>query len=195
MTQRTTTLTLPTGREVEASLWSPKEDDEGDGLGIPLALFSSLADSGQWSTFAASISRDRLVYGFSDLPAYILLQSVWAIGEPAVLVTQGPAAGEAGLRIADIAKGTISALALVDYHLPDHEVDLTAQPTCPIAVIRGRQSQIADHTQAVAARDAIGSKCRLIELENCADRAAESCPSEFETAIRWLILENGENSD
>ncbi len=190
MPYRETVLNLPTDAEVSVNLWSPSDSDAQCRFNLPLVLYSDLEDAEHWSIFAESMSQDRLVYGLWDLSPYLLLQSIWMIGEPAILVTQGLQPGDAGIRVANIARGSVTALALVDYCLSENSPSTTKDFTCPIVLIRGRQSQICDHTQAVATREAIGSKCRLVELEYCADRPAESCPQDFEAAIRWLI-ENG----
>ncbi len=187
MPSQDTTLTLPTGAEVHANLWSPSNSDGQTRLSLPIALHSTQDDAEHWSTFAESMSKDRLIYGLCDLTPNLLLQSMWTIGEPSILITQGSQPGDAGIQVASIARGTVVALALVDYHLSEDSPSPINRFACPSALIRGRQSEISDHTQAVAARDFIGNRCRLIELENCENRAAESCPQDFEAAIRWLI--------
>ena len=83
--------------------------------------------------------------------------------------------------------GAVRALALVDYGLNDEDVPPFDNTTCPLVLIRGRQSEIADHQQVVSARSALGAKCKLVELENCGSRAAESCPQDFVATVEWFL--------
>ena len=78
--------------------------------------------------------------------------------------------------------------------LPSLITDLTSgeappfdNTTCSLVLVCGRQSEVADHQQVVNARSALGSKCRLVELENCGSRAAESCPQDFAATVEWFL--------
>ena len=86
-----------------------------------------------------------------------------------------------------MAKGAVRALALVDYGLDSGEAPPFDNTTCSLVLVSGRQSEIADHQQVVTARSALGSKCRLVELENCGSRAAESCPQDFAATVEWFL--------
>ena len=191
MTRKEITLTFPNGNSVDAIEWHPDSDSSKDvGLHIPVVLISNNDDAEHWSEFAESLSKDRHVVALYRLSGYQLLQAIWSMGEPVVVISQGAESGDSVLQAARIAKGAIVMLALVDYTLSIETGDLMYLDdpiACTVALIRGRQSLISQHDDIVLARQAISSGCRLIELENCGDRAAESCPDVFEATIHWLI--------
>ena len=103
------------------------------------------------------------------------------------MIAHGKNAGDVALQAAKMAKGAVRTLALVDYGLDDGDVPPFDNTTCPLVLIRGRQSEIADHQQVVSARSALGAKCKLVELENCGSRAAESCPQDFAATVEWFL--------
>lgn len=191
MTLKEIVLTFPNGDSIDAIEWHPDSDSsKGVGLNIPVVLVSSKDDAEHWSEFAESLSKNRRVVSLRGLSGYQLLQAIWSMGEPVIIISQGADSGDSALQVARIAKGSVVALALVDYTLPVKTGDLMyldGPIACTVALIRGRQSSISQHDDIVLARQAIGSRCRLIELENCGDRAAESCPDMFEATIHWLL--------
>ncbi len=186
MAHEQTTLTLPTGESVDADLWRPPEKDNAL-LSSAVILLSTPSEPIDWDIFAESLSRDRLVYRLHGVSSYRLLQALWAIDDSAAMISHGLAAGNVAMHTADIAAGAISALILADYYAPDGIDSILIRASCPIVLIRGRQSEISSHRQIVRTRNAIGEKCALIELDNCGDRVAESCPGEFEAAVRWSL--------
>ncbi len=185
----TSEITLVTEATVDAKQWAPT-DENGSPRNAPMLLVSSKSDSSHWSEFAESVSAKGDVYAVWDVNSYTLIQSIWAIGEPASVVAHGRNAGDIALEAARYSKGGIRALALVDYGLEEGETPAFDNTTCPLVLVRGRQSEIADHQQIVLARGALGSKCNLVELENCGSRAAESCPQDFAATIEWFLQEH-----
>ena len=185
----TTEITLVTEATVDTKHWTPG-DENGVPRNAPLLLVSSEPDASQWSEFADAAADSGDVYAIWDVEHYTLIQTIWAIGEPASVVAHGKEAGDVALKAARYAKGAIRALALVDYGLEDGDAPAFDSTTCPLVLIRGRQSEIADHQQIVAARAALGGKCKLVELENCGSRAAESCPQDFAATIDWFLKED-----
>ena len=187
----TTEITLVTEATVDAKHWAPG-DENGSPRNAPLLLLSSESDADHWSEFADAASASGDVYAIWDVETYTLIQTIWAIGEPASIVAHGKKAGEIALEAARFSKGGIRALALVDYGLDDGDEPAFDNTTCPLVLVRGRQSEIADHQQIVAARAALGSKCKLVELENCGSRAAEACPQDFAATIEWFLRSNSD---
>ena len=186
----TTEITLVTEAKIAAKQWAPT-----DGLlskNAPLLLVSDESTSSQWSVFANAASESGDVFAIWDITPYTLIQTIWAIGEPTSVVAHGRDACETALQAAKLGKGAIRALVLVDYGLDDGETPSFDSTTCPVALVRGRQSEIASHEQIVRARSALGSKCNLVELENCGSLAASSCPQDFLATIEWFLQSGSE---
>ena len=182
----TTEITLVTEAKVAAKHWAP-EIQNGAPRNAPLLLLSSEVDTGQWSEFAETASKSGDVYAIWDVSIYQLIQTIWAVGEPATLIAQGKEACNSALTASRLSKGGVRALILVDYGLDEGEYSPVDVTTCPLVLVRGRQSEVADHRQVVAARAALGSKCKLVELENCGSRAAESSPQDFAATVDWFL--------
>ena len=182
----TSEITLVTEAKVDAKHWAPGSEN-GTPRNAPLLLVSNESDNSQWTQFADMSSDYRDVYAIWDVSPYTLVQTIWAIGEPSSVIAHGKNAGDTALQAAKMAKGAVRALALVDYGLNDDDTPPFDNTTCPLVLIRGRQSEIADHQQIVSARSALGAKCKLVELENCGDRAPESCPQDFAATVEWFL--------
>ena len=182
----TSEITLVTEAKVDAKHWGPGSEN-GAPRNAPTLLVSNEADASQWSQFAEITSGSGDVYAIWDVSPYTLVQTIWAIGEPTSVIAHGKNAGEVALRAAKMAKGAVRALALVDYGLDSGEAPPFDNTTCSLVLVCGRQSEVADHQQVVNARSALGSKCRLVELENCGSRAAESCPQDFAATVEWFL--------
>ncbi|MXZ02597.1 MAG: alpha/beta hydrolase [Chloroflexi bacterium] len=182
----TSEITLVTEAKVATKHWAPASEN-GAPRNAPLLLVSDESENSQWSRFADDASGSGDVYAVWDVSPYTLVQTIWAIGEPASVVAHGKNAGDIALQAAKMAKGAVRALALVDYGLDDEDTPPFDNTTCPLVLIRGRQSEIADHQQVVSARSALGAKCKLVELENCGSRAAESCPQDFGASVEWFL--------
>ena len=182
----TSEITLVTEATVDTKHWAP-ESENGTPRNAPLLLVSDGADNSQWAQFADTTSGSGDIYAVWDISPYLLVQTIWAIGEPTSVIAQGKNAGDIALQAAKMAKGAVRALALVDYGLDDGDSPPFDNTTCPLVLIRGRQSDVADHQQTVSARSALGTKCKLVELENCGSRAAESCPQDFAATVEWFL--------
>ena len=187
----TSEITLVTEAKVDTKHWAPGSEN-GTPRNAPILLVSDESDNSQWSKFADMSSGSGDVYAVWGLSPYTLIQTIWAIGEPTSVIAHGKNASDTALQAAKMAKGAVRALALVDYGLDDGDTPPFENTTCPLVLIRGRQSEITDHQQVVAARSALGSKCRLVELENCGSRAAESCPEDFAATVIWFLRAESE---
>ena len=184
----TSGITLVTEATVGAKQWAPVNG--ATSKSAPLLLVSSEQHSSQWSDFADAASESGDVFAIWDVAPYTLIQTIWAIGEPVSVVAQGKESCETALTAAKLGRGAVRALVLVDYGLDDGESPTFTSTTCPLALVRGRQSDVADHEQTVRARSALGSKCKLVELENCGSRAPESCPQDFLATFNWLVRDD-----
>ncbi len=181
----TTNITLVTEDQVPAKHWAPSDAD--DTKNAPILLVSDEDDASQWSGFADAASQSGEVYAIWDVMPYSLVQTIWAVGEPASVIAHGKESCEKALRAAEMGKGAVRALVLVDYGIDESEMPPFTATTCPVVLVRGRQSDIADHEQTVRARTAFGSRSKLVELENCGSRAAESCPQDFAATVEWFL--------
>ena len=186
MLTETTEITLVTEATVGAKHWSPGSQN-GVVKNAPMLLVSDEGDSGQWSEFAEIVSGSGDVFAVWGVSTYKLIQTIWAIGEPVSVIAQGKEMCNRALVAARYSRGGVRSLALVDYGLEEGEEPPFSNTTCPLVLVRGRQSEVADHQQVVAARSALGSKCKLVELENCGSRAAESCPQDFAATVEWFL--------
>ena len=182
----TSEITLVTEAKVATKHWAPGSEN-GAPRNAPLLLVSDESENSQWSQFADASSSSGDIYAVWNVSPYTLVQTIWAIGEPASVITHGKNSGDIALQAAKMGKGAVRALALVDYGIDTGEVPAFDNTTCPLVLIRGRQSEIADHQQVVSARSALGVKCKLVELENCGSRAAESCPQDFGATVEWFL--------
>ena len=186
----TTEITLVTEAKVPAMQWSPSNG--ATSKNAPLLLISGESDSGQWREFGDAASESGEVYAIWDASPYTLIQTIWAIGEPASVIAQGRRSCETALTAAKLGKGAVRDLVLVDYGLDNGESPTFASTTCPLALVRGRQSEVADHEQTVRARSELGSKCKLVELENCGNQAPAACPQDFLATVEWLVRGDAE---
>ena len=186
-----TELPLTDGSILPVTQWTadgtdqPTETDSRDAL--PLLIVTSDESVEIWDAFAEYAAGRWRVTLCCKPTANQLLQAIWSIGEPTVVCAYGADAGIIALRAQAVAPGAIPMAVLIDFRLTGHELPAGAG-FVRAAIVKGRQSTVATHTEAVEARAAIGGTCVLVELENCGDNAAVSCPAEFESAVRWLTF-------
>lgn len=184
-------LPLADGSTLPVFQWaqdrSDGHTDSDNGHAVPLILVSSDDSADTWDALAEHASGRWRVTACHAPTANRLLQAVWSIGEPAVVCANGVQASVAALCAQAAAHGAIPLVVLIDFASTNDRLPDGAGPG-RVAIIRGRQSEEATHADAVRARLAIGGRCKLVELENCGDNAAASCPAEFEAAISWLMF-------
>ena len=186
-----TDLHLADGSSLRVSRWSakvqPSGTDAGNAGAVPLVLVSSDDRPPSWDALAEYAGLRWRIFACHNPTANQLLQAIWSIGEPAVVCANGDEAAANALHAQSAGPGAIPLAVLIDFGMTGDESPVNAGPGS-IAIVRGRQSQVTNHADAVRARAAIGERCVLIELENCGDNAAESSPAEFESAISWLMF-------
>lgn len=176
-------LLLYGGRTIKCLEWT------GQKAGAPpIVLVADQGGPKDWNAFADQMSVDHRVLAVAPEESSSLLQVVWAVGEPAIVVTQGTTGREA-CRVASVAPGAVRALVLCDYAAP---ADATEHKSVavPSLVVRGRQSEALNHDDAVALHEAIPDS-HLVEPEHCGSWPAKDCADDFETAVRWFIQELG----
>ena len=177
-------LRQPAGRSLLAVEWEHQTGDPGSVNRPNMLLLSDAERVHEWNEFGQVASEHWRVIAICNVSAYGLLQAVWAIGEPVAVCTNGHHSGKSALHAQSIAPGAMPLVALIDFE-PQERIH---QPPARVAIIRGRQSKRLSHKDAVKSRQLMGDGCDLVEIENCGDNAAASCPSEFEAAISWLWL-------
>ena len=186
-----TDLPLADGSILPVTRWSPDSLDQPTGTSSrdtpPLLLVTCDDIEEIWDAFAEYAAPRWRVTLCCNPTANQLLQAILSIGEPTVVCAYGADAGIVALHAQAVAPGAIPMAVLIDFRLTGHEL-LAGAGYVRAAIVRGRQSTVATHTEAVEARAAIGGTCVLVELENCGDNAAVSCPAEFESAVRWLTF-------
>ena len=179
-------LPQPAGRPLPAVVWEHHAVDPEATNRSHLLLLSDSEMIHEWDEFGEIASEHWRVIAICNVSAYELLQAVWAIGEPVAVCTNGNHSGRTALHAQSIAPGAIPLAALIDFKPQDRIHRAAAR----IAIIRGRQSERLSHEDAVESRRRLGDGCDLVEIENCGDNAASSCPSEFEAAISWLWVKD-----
>lgn len=180
-------LPLADGSILDIAKWTSDETDAGSAPRTPLLLISDSGQVHEWHGFAELALGRWDPHALCDITAYQLVRATWALGEPVAVCANGQAAGNIALRAQSMAVGAIPLVVLVDYTV-DEQATQPSQASGRVAIIRGRQSERARHADAVRARQQIGDGCELIEIEDCGDNAAMSCPAEFEAAISWLLF-------
>ena len=80
------------------------------------------------------------------------------------------------------------ALVLAEATLRDVGGD-AGRVDCPVLVIRGRQSTVLSHSEAVAEREAFvkAKKTRIVELEHTGNLPFSQRPHEFAEAVVWFL--------
>ena len=99
------------GREIPVLEWSDGEP------GPPIIMLSGSGSASDWAGLAAGLATDYRMLALEKSEWPLLMEAIWASGEPAVLVAQGDAAGPA-IQVAIEAPGSVRAAVLVDYALP-----------------------------------------------------------------------------
>ena len=83
--------------------------------------------------------------------------------------------------------GKVSALVVVDSNLSESDMwEEWRQVRCPALVVRGRQSEVMSHEQAVRMREA-APRVRLAELEGGGHWFHQEVPGAFEATVRWFL--------
>ena len=170
------------GREIPVLEWSDGEPRP------PIIMLSGSGAASDWGNLATGLATDYRMLALEKSEWPLLMEAIWASGEPAVLVAQGDAAGPA-IQCAIEAPGSVRAAVLVDYALPAGAVGPTGL-AMPCLVFRGRQSDVTSHADAVALHEAIPGS-HLIEPENCAAWPDDSTASALEESVRLFLSRLG----
>ena len=177
-----TSIAMFPGREIPVLEWSDGEPRP------PVIMLAGSGTAGDWGNLAAGLVSDYRMLAIEKSEWPILMEAIWASGEPAVLVAQGDAAGPA-IQCAIEAPGSVRAVILVDYALPDGAAGPVSL-VMPCLVFRGRQSDVTSHADAVALHEAIPGS-HLIEPENCAAWPDDSSASALEESVRLFLSRLG----
>ena len=170
------------GREIPVLEWSDGEP------GPPIIMLSGSGSASDWAGLAAGLATDYRMLALEKSEWPLLMEAIWASGEPAILVAQGDAAGPA-IQVAIEAPGSVRAAVLVDYALPAGAASPVSL-VMPCLVFRGRQSDVTSHADAVALHEAIPGS-NLIEPENCAAWPDDSSATPLAEAIRLFLSRLG----
>ena len=170
------------GREIPVLEWSDGEPRP------PIIMLAGSGSASDWAGLAAGLATDYRMLALEKSEWPLLMEAIWASGEPAILVAQGDAAGPA-IQVAIEAPGSVRAAVLVDYALPAGAASPVSL-VMPCLVFRGRQSDVTSHADAVALHEAIPGS-NLIEPENCAAWPDDSSATPLAEAIRLFLSRLG----
>ena len=136
--------------------------------------------------FAEAVAQEYRVIALRHEAAANLLAVLRAVGGAPVLVAHG-AAGKQACSVAVADPEALTALVLADYRPVEGPTE-HRQVSVPAMVLRGRQSRLLPHADAVALHGAMPGS-RLIEPEDCGDWPFGSCPEACATAVKWFVSE------
>ncbi len=166
------------GREIPVLEWKDGEDKP------PLFLLAGDGSGSDWAGLAERLASDFRVLALETHQRDNLMEGIWASGEPAIVIAQGQA-GEAAIRLATYAPGSVRALILADYSLPAGAARPVLKPVSPCLVFSGRQSETASHRQSVELHEAIPGS-QLIEPEDCGPWPEASFSDSLSQAFDWF---------
>ena len=177
-----TSIAMFPGREIPVVEWSDGESRP------PILMLAGSGAASDWAQLATGLATDYRMLALEQSEWPLLIEAIWASGEPAVLVAQGDAA-EAALKVASVAPGSVRAAIVVDYALP-HGAARSVKLAMPCLVFRGRQSDTTTHGDAVALHEAIPGS-HLIEPENCSAWPDIDSALALEESIRLFLSRLG----
>ena len=137
MNHAETSIAMFPGREIPVLEWSDGESRP------PILMLAGSGAASDWGALATGLATDYRILALERAEWPLLMEAIWASGEPAILVAQGDAA-EAAIQVASVAPGSVRAAVLVDYALPDGAAS-PVKLAMPCLIFRGRQSDITTH--------------------------------------------------
>ncbi|MSQ08226.1 MAG: alpha/beta hydrolase [Dehalococcoidia bacterium] len=140
----------------------------------------------EWGMFAEAMGQKYHVIALENTSSVDLLSVLRVAGDAPVLVAHGDAARQA-CAVAAAYPDSLAALVLADYSPVPGQSQHEAV-SVPAMVLRGRQSRLLPHADAVALHVAMPGS-RLIEPEDCGDWPFGSCPEACATAVNWFLSE------
>ena len=177
-----TSIAMFPGREIPVLEWSDGESRP------PILMLAGSGAASDWGALATGLATDYRILALERAEWPLLMEAIWASGEPAILVAQGDAA-ETAIQVASVAPGSVRAAVLVDYALPDGAAS-PVKLAMPCLIFRGRQSDITTHGDAVALHEAIPGS-HLIEPENCGAWPDGASAPALEESIRLFLSRLG----
>jgi len=177
---------LQSGTDVRVDAWP------GSDAAQPIVIVAPGSSSADWHEMAVRLvaSRAPLLAGVSS--AHELVQLIWEIGEPVLLLSQGVTAAAWVSQVVNIAPGAVSALAICDGAVPTGLI--ATMHAVPTLVLRGRQSTLQSHEDAVRLHDSLPHSM-LIEPEDCGDFPAKDNPDATAAALNLFTTGPGDAGD
>lgn len=151
-----------------------------------IVLISSDRLPEEWAEFAEAVSQEHRVIAIGREAVASLRAVLKSAGGAPVLVAHGPA-GRQACSTAAADPDALLALVLADYR-PEAGWTEHTRVSVPAMVLRGRQSRLLPHADAVALHGAMPAS-RLIEPEDCGDWPFGSCPEVCAIAVKWFVSE------
>ncbi len=178
-------VTLQTSTEVEIHSWAGNDD------ALPLIIVAPDTSPRDWDEFVPYLSPSHSPLLARVTSPLELLMLIWEIGEPVLLLAQGPEATAIASETVATAAGSISSLIICDGELSDGQLD--SMHEIATLILRGRQNDVLSHESAVRMHDALRHSI-LIEPENCANFPAKDNPDAAASAVNWFIAGPGNDS-
>jgi hypothetical protein len=172
------TVKLQSGVDINVHAWAGRDDAQ------PLLIIAPDSSPTDWDDFVEFLSRSHSPV-YADVSSSIdLLQLIWEIGEPVLLMTQGEPAAELASKVVSSAPGAVTSLVVCDGTIGSDRIDDMHE--IATLILRGRQSDTVTHQVAVQMHDALRHSI-LIEPENCANFPAKDNADAAASAVNWFI--------
>lgn len=179
-------IKLQSGVVVQVDAWP------GSGAAQPIVIVAPGTSADDWNGFASLVVASRAPLLADVSSAYQTVQFIWEIGEPVLLLSQGEAAAEWVCEVVNMAPGAVSALVICDGVIPAGLI--STMHAVSILILRGRQSKLLSHEEAVRLRESIPHSM-LIEPEDCGDFPAKDNPDAAAAALNLFITKPDELAD
>ena len=171
-------LQFITRRVVNGVEWSARD-------GAPPFVGLSGDEPASWDKVGEALAGDFRVIAVNPESPYDLLNVIWATREPAIVVAQGRKACATAARTAIQGAGSVRALVLIEFGSA-RSGGWLREVAVPTLVLRGRQSKVQTHEDAVAIHELI-RRSRLIEPEDCGSKPVQRYTNVLLQAVRWYL--------
>jgi len=157
----------------------------------PLVIVAPDSSPRDWDEFITYLSQSHSPVLPRVTSHLELLMLIWEIGEPVLLLAQGPKAVAIASETVATAAGSINSLIICDGELGDRQ--LAGMHDISTLILRGRQNDVLSHESAVRMHDSLRHST-LIEPENCGNFPAKDNPDAAAAAVNWFIAGPGSES-
>ena len=169
---------LQSGSTLQIHAWPGSEAAQ------PMIIVAPDSSPDYWSDFVSGLTQSHSAIFAEVSSPYDLLMLIWEIGEPTLLLGEGLEAAHWISKIVDIAPGAVNATIICDGDIPASRIN--QMHDVPTLILRGRQSTIQSHQQAVQMHERLRNST-LAEPEHCGNYLARYDPDVAAAAVNWFI--------